>query len=476
MNKKTKIVATIGPASSSYETMKELTLSGMNVIRLNMSHGSYEEQMEKVENIRKINKELNTNVGILLDTKGPEVRTGLFVDGKVEFKKGEMTIVDMNVPYGERGDATRFNLSYENICNDMKVGDIILLDDGGVAIEVKEIKNNEMHCLILNSGMLKDRRGVNVPGVTLAFDFMSEKDAADITWACENNFDFIAASFVRNANDLKLIREVIAKTGNTNIKVISKVESQDACDNLDSIIEGSDGIMVARGDLGVEVPAEDVPVYQKEMISKCNAAGKIVITATQMLESMQENPRPTRAEVSDVFNAVLDGTDAVMLSGESANGDYPVESVATQAKIVKRAEEVFNYDSYTRKVHRSLESTTAKLIAFSAITAAEKLEDVKLIITPTQSGASARLVSQMKPRTPILALTPFEEVCRSLAVNFGVYSDVVENFSTIDEITEGSIAKAKELGYVTAGDKVILTCGTPGTEGQTDLVHVVTVK
>ncbi len=475
MNKKTKIVATIGPASSTYDQMKDLTLAGMNVIRLNMSHGTYDEQMEKVENIRKINEELGTSVGILLDTKGPEVRTGLFVDGKVQFTKGEMTIVDMNIPYGERGDASRFNLSYENICQDMKVGDIILLDDGGVAIEVKEIKNNELHCLILNSGMLKDRRGVNVPGVTLAFDFMSEKDAADITWACENNFDFLAASFVRNANDLKLIHEVIAKTGNTNIKVISKVESQDACDNLDAIIEGSDGIMVARGDLGVEVPAEDVPVYQKEIIEKCNAAGKIVITATQMLESMQENPRPTRAEVSDVFNAVLDGTDAVMLSGESANGDYPIESVETQARIVKRAEEVFNYDSYTRRVHRRLEDTTPKLIAFSAITAAEKLDEVKLIITPTESGSTARLVSAMKPRTPILALTPFEHVCRSLAVNFGVYAAKVDEFKTIDEITNGSIAKAKELGLVEAGDKVVLTCGTPGTEGNTNLVSVVTV-
>lgn len=476
MNKKTKIVATIGPASSSYETMKELVLSGMNVIRLNMSHGSYEEQMEKVENIRQINEELGTNVAILLDTKGPEVRTGLFVGEKVEFKKGEMTIVDMNVPYGERGDASRFNLSYENIANDMKVGDIILLDDGGVAIEIKEIKNNELHCLILNSGMLKDRRGVNVPGVTLSFNFMSEKDAADITWACENNFDYIAASFVRNKNDLKLIREVIAKTGNENIKVISKVESQDACDNLDDIIEGSDGVMVARGDLGVEVPAEEVPVVQKSIIEKCNAAGKIVITATQMLESMQENPRPTRAEVSDVFNAVLDGTDAVMLSGESANGDYPVESVATQAQIVKRAEEVFNYDSYTRKVHRSLESTTAKLIAFNAITTAEKLEEVKLIITPTETGASARLVSQMKPRTPILALTPSDKVCRSLAVNFGVYAHLVEETKSIDALIENSVNKAKELGYVVAGDKVVITCGTPGSTGKTNLINVVTVK
>lgn len=473
MNKKTKIVATIGPASSDYPILKELIKGGVNVIRLNMSHGPYDEQMEKVENIRKIDAELGTHTAILMDTKGPEVRTGLFEEKKALLEKGNTVIITTEDIVG---NADRFSVSYEGMANDLKVGDTILLDDGYVSVVVKEIKGNDLICDILNTGYMKDRRGVNVPGVTLNFEFMSPKDRADIEWACDNDMEYIAASFVRNAKDLQEIKDVIASKGNTRIQIISKIESQDGVENFDEILELTDGVMVARGDLGVEVPAEEVPVVQKMIIKKCNAVGKPVITATQMLESMQSNPRPTRAEVSDVFNAVLDGTDAVMLSGESAGGDYPLEAVVTQATIVKRAEETYDYDSYTREIHRTLEPTTAKLIAFSAISTADKLEKVKLIITPTETGATPRTVSQMKPLTPVLALSPDAAVCRSLAVGYGVITAVCERSETIEVLIADSVSKAKELGLVVAGDYVVVTCGTPSTEGATNLVNVVEVK
>ncbi len=416
--KKTKIIATIGPKSSSYETMESLVKEGMDIIRLNMSHGTYTTEMAKVENIKKINLKLSTNVAVLLDTKGPEVRTGLFENGEITLVKDSYVTIVMNEILGTN---KKFNVSYKGLANDLKINDIILLDDGYVSLKVVEIKNNELYCLVLNNGTLKDRRGVNVPGITLNFDFMSQKDRDDIIWACENNFDFIAASFVRNANDVKIIQNVIKETRNTNIKIISKIESKDGVLNLDEIINISDGIMIARGDLGVEIPAEEVPVVQKRIIKKCNAIGKIVVTATQMLESMQTNPRPTRAEVSDVFNAVIDGTDAVMLSGETANGEYPIEAVRTQTNIAIAAEKVFNYGSYSRQIHRTLEPTLEKLIAFSAVTTADKLDNVKLIIAPTESGNTPRTISQMKPRQPILALTSNIYVSHSLSANFGVY-------------------------------------------------------
>lgn len=473
MNKKTKIVATIGPASSDYNVLKSLVEAGVNVMRLNMSHGAYDEQMEKVENLRKIDAELGTHTAILLDTKGPEVRTGLFTDKKALLEKGKTCVITTEEIVG---NSERFSVTYEGMAKDLKIGDIILLDDGYVSVKVQSISGNDITCEILNTGYMKDRRGVNVPGVTLNFEFMSPKDKSDIEWACDNDFEFIAASFVRNANDLEKIREVVAAKGNTRIQIISKIESQDGVENFDEILELTDGVMVARGDLGVEVPAEEVPVVQKMIIQKCNLVGKPVITATQMLESMQSNPRPTRAEVSDVFNAVLDGTDAVMLSGESAGGDYPLEAVETQATIAKRAEEIYNYGAYTREIHRTLEPTTAKLIAFSAISTADKLDKVKLIIAPTETGTTAKLVSQMKPETPVLAVTPRESVCRELALNYGVLTTTQKRSETVDDLINESVNKAKELGLVTEGEFVVVTCGTPSTAGSTNLINVVRVK
>lgn len=474
--KKTKIVATIGPASDNRETLKLLIENGVNVVRLNMSHGAYEEQMEKVEIVRSINEELNLSTAILLDTKGPEVRTGLFENGeKVLLEKGNNVIITTDDVVGT---AEKFSVSYAGMANDLKAGDLIQLDDGYVSVEVVSVEGNDLTCKILNSGFMKDRRGVNVPGVTLNFEFMSEKDKQDIIWACENDFDFIAASFIRNANDLKQVLEVVETCGNKHIQIIPKIESQDGVDNFDEILELSDGIMVARGDLGVEVPAEEVPVIQKMIISKCNKAGKMVITATQMLESMQSNPRPTRAEVSDVFNAVLDGSDAVMLSGESAAGDYPVESVQQQAKIAKRAEEIFNYEGFITSIYPTLEDKVEDLVSYSVVSSADKLENCKLIIALTKSGSTARNISRLRPKTPVLAVATdnFEHVQRSLALCFGVFTSKMESFNTTDENIAHAISIAKEMGLVNVGDSVAISAGSKDRTGGTNLMKITEVK
>lgn len=466
--KKTKIIATIGPASSDYETLKQIIEAGANVVRLNMSHGSHEEQMERVLKVRKINEELNSAVGILLDTKGPEVRTGEFKEGTV-FEAGSVVrLVNDDIV----GDNTAFSVSYKGLAKDLKVGDIILLDDGYVSVQVKEIDNQDLICEVLNTGEMKDRRGVNVPGVTLNFEFISPKDEDDIIWSCENNYDYIAASFVRNKQDALELRDVIAKTGNTNIKLLAKIESQDGVENFDEILEVCDGIMIARGDLGVEIPAEDVPAIQRMIIDKCNKHGKIVITATQMLESMQHNPRPTRAEVSDVFNAVLSGTDAVMLSGESAAGDYPVEAVRMQAKICEKAEESFGYDNYNQKIFKNLDNTIQELVAYSVTSTAAKLPGAKLIIAITNSGATAKSISRMKPALPILAITHNEDVRRGLSLNYGVLGVATEKLDSLDASLDEAVKIAKQMGIVEPGDTVIISAGSIEGKGNTDLMKV----
>lgn len=470
--KKTKIVATIGPVSSDYETLKGLIKAGTNVVRLNMSHGDYDEQMQRVNTVRQINEELNTAVGILLDTKGPEVRTGSFEPG-TELKAGtQVSIVKEEV----LGNDKRFNVSYKELAQDVKPGDIILLDDGYVSVLVKEIQNEDIICEVLNSGMMKDRRGVNVPGVTLNFDFISPKDKADLIWACENDFEFIAASFVRTRKDVLELREVINSTGNKHIKLLAKIESQDGVDNFDEILEEVDGIMVARGDLGVEVPAEDVPPIQRMIISKCNQKGKVVITATQMLESMQNNPRPTRAEVSDVFNAVLNGTDAVMLSGESAAGKYPIEAVATQARICQKAEESYDFEHHLNKIYKNLTADIQELVAYSVASTAAKLPKAKLIIAITNSGATACSISRMRPDLPILAITHNEQVRRSLSLHYGVIGYVAKKFEKVDDALDDAVCQAKALGLVDCGDVVVISAGSIHGKGNTDLMKVRVVK
>ncbi len=471
--KKTKIVGTIGPVSDSKEVLTQLVKNGLNVIRLNMSHGDYEEQLNRVKTIREINQEIGSNVAVLLDTKGPEVRTGLFAEKKVLLEKGKKVTITMEDVVGT---AEKFTVSYKGLANDLSVGDTVLLDDGYVSVEVLEINGDDIICEILNSGYMKDRRGVNVPGVTLNFEFMSEKDKSDIIWACENNLDFIAASFIRNKKDMQEILDVVASQNDKHIQIVPKIESQEGVQNFDEILELSDGIMVARGDLGVEVPAEDVPVIQKDIIEKCNKQGKFVITATQMLESMQNNPRPTRAEVSDVFNAVMDGTDAVMLSGESAAGEYPAEAVKVQALITEKAEGSYNYEAFLSSVAKEIKPTAESLVSYSVVSTSDALEDVKLIIAVTNSGATARSISRLKPRTPVLAVTPNEDVIRSLALNYGVIPAYMEKQSNVDDMLNNSVAKAKELGLVEAGDTVVISAGSMNEKGNTDLMKVRVVK
>ena len=471
--KKTKIIATIGPASESYETLKELVKNGINVARLNMSHGSYEEHFERVKKVRQINEELNTGVAILLDTKGPEVRTGLFENGEIELKKGNDVILTNQEMIG---NSKKIFINYKGIVNDLNVDDIVLLDDGYITLKVKEkLNEEELLCEILNDGKIKDRRGVNVPGITLNFDFISEKDRSDILWACENDFDFIAASFVRTRNDILEIKKIIKETGK-DIKIIAKIESQDGCDNFDEILSECDGIMIARGDLGVEIKAEDVPRYQREFIKKCNEQEKIVITATQMLESMSKNPRPTRAEVSDVFNAVMEGTDAVMLSGETAAGMYPIEAVKMQGKIAQSAEKEFDYQKNTREVYKKLSNSIADIVAFSVTSAASKVENAKVIIAITNSGATARKIAKMKPKLPILAITHCQKVKRSLALAYGVEAIVTEKKDTVDEALDDAVNWAKKLNYVNKDDIVIISAGSIEGKGNTDLMKVRVVK
>lgn len=470
--KKTKLVGTIGPASDNKEVLTQLIANGLNVVRLNMSHGTYEEQKEKIDLVREIDEELDAGIAIMLDTKGPEVRTGEFEDG-VELIKGDFVTITMDDVIGTK---EQFTVSYKGLVDDLEPGNTILLDDGYVALKVVEETSNTLKCEILNSGLMKSRRGVNVPGVNLNFDFMSEKDKQDIKWAHEMDLDFIAASFVRHKEDLKEIISVLEEVGNTNIQIISKIESQGGVDNLDEIIELSDGIMVARGDLGVEVPAEEVPVIQKCIINKCNHAGKVVITATQMLESMQSNPRPTRAEVSDVFNAVTDGSDSVMLSGESAAGQYPVESVFTQGLIASRAETAFDYVTYLRRVNRSLEPNITNVVAYSTVAAADVLKKVELIIAITESGNTARVISQLKPQKPILAITNSDHVRRGLALSYGVITAKLRKRDDNGDAIQTAIDIAKQRDLVKPGDEVVISAGSIYEKGQTSVMKIIEVK
>lgn len=420
--KKTKIICTIGPASEHIDTMRDLIKSGMNVVRMNFSHGGYEEQGARIVTTRKLNKELKTNVALLLDTQGPEIRTHLFPEGKVTVVKGSEVRISMKeIP----GNATRFSVTYPGLYDDVAVGGIVLVDDGYLALEVtaKDKKHKELVCVAKNTHKIKDKRGINVPGVELHMPFISEKDKADIQFAADQDLDFIAASFVRRPADIIAIKEILAERNNTNIKIIAKIENQEGVDNLDGILEIADGIMVARGDLGVEVPAEEVPFIQKDIINKCHFVGKIVVVATQMLESMQQNPRPTRAEVNDVANAVLDGTDATMLSGESAGGDYPVESVKYMARIDGRTEQGVDYESaMALALSGILECDLMMALGMSAARMA--LEFGAIAIVTEGSAEAAKAVSRFRPCVSIVAAVKTTQEARGLALNYAVNSIV----------------------------------------------------
>jgi pyruvate kinase len=472
--RKTKIVCTIGPASESIEKLSDLMEAGMNVSRLNFSHGDYEEHGVRIKNIREAAGKLNKNIAILLDTKGPEIRTNTMENGAIELEVGNEIIISMTEVVGT---ADKFSVTYEGLIDDIHIGSIILLDDGLIELEVIGIDQSkgEINTKINNSGTLKNKKGVNVPGVSVKLPGITEKDAQDIVFGIEQDVDFIAASFVRRASDVLEIRELLEEHNATHIQIIPKIENQEGVDNIDEILEVSDGLMVARGDLGVEIPAEEVPLVQKELIRKCNALGKPVITATQMLDSMQRNPRPTRAEASDVANAIFDGTDAIMLSGETAAGIYPVEAVKTMHNIASRAEQALDYKQILSKRSAQVGTTITDAIGQSTAHTALNL-GVSAIITPTESGHTARMISKYRPQAPIVAVTASESVARKLALVWGVYSRSGDHSTSTDEMLENSIAAAINTGLVSHGDLVVITAGVPvGEAGTTNImkVHVI---
>lgn len=468
--KKTKIVCTIGPASESIETLSALMNAGMNVCRLNFSHGDFEEHGNRIKNIREAEKLTGKRVAILLDTKGPEIRTHDMENGAVALHSGDTIRVSMTQVLGNH---EHFSISYPELINDVEVGGHILLDDGLVDLEILELdhENGEIVTKVLNEGVLKNKKGVNVPGASINLPGITEKDEADIRFGISQDIDYIAASFVRRPSDVLEITEILEQENATHIQIISKIENQEGVDNIDSILKISDGLMVARGDLGVEIPAEEVPVAQKELIKKCNQLGKPVITATQMLDSMQHNPRPTRAEASDVANAIYDGTDAIMLSGETAAGDYPVEAVETMARIAVRTEEALvDQDAFALKKYSQSDMTEA--IGQSVGHTARNL-GVKTIVAATESGYTAKMISKYRPKSHIVAITFDERKARGLALTWGVFPVVTEKPESTDEMFNMATEIAKDRGFAKEGDMIIITAGVPvGERGSTNLMKI----
>lgn len=468
--RKTKIVCTIGPASEDPEIIKAMVLAGMNVARLNFSHGSHEEHGQRIGAIRRAAKEAGRPVAILLDTKGPEIRLGTFAEGSIQLEAGQtFTLTTREVV----GNNELVSVSHTGLTKDVCPGRSILLDDGLIELIIEEVRDTDVVCRVVNSGQVGNRKGVNLPGANVSLPAMSEKDREDIIFGIREEVDFIAASFIRSPSDVLAIRRLLEEH-NSGIEIIAKIENQQGLDNLDSILRVVDGLMVARGDLGVEIPPEEVPLAQKLMIAQCNKLGKPVITATQMLDSMMRNPRPTRAEASDVANAIFDGTDAIMLSGETASGNYPVESVKTMARLAERTELAVDWDLVLARQQKASLSVT------DAISSACRQTAVRLqaaaILTSTQSGHTARMVSKYRPGMPIVAVTPNPAVLRKLLLTWGVEPILGRETDDTDEIIYEAITAALEAGLIANGDLVVITAGVPvGVPGTTNLlkVHVV---
>lgn len=468
--RKTKIVCTIGPASESREVFKELVLNGLNVARLNFSHGDHEEHKARIEMIKSVREELDVPVAILLDTKGPEIRTRDFKEKEVHLEDGqEFTLTTREI----LGDSTICQVTYQDLPRDLKIGDKVLIDDGLIELEVvEEPSTTDVKCRVNNAGVVKNKKSINVPGVSINLPAITEKDIKDLEFGITQDIDFIAASFIRKADDVHEIRRVLEKNNAHNIQIISKIENQEGLDNIDEIIMVSDGIMVARGDLGVEIPTEMIPLAQKTMITKCNIAGKPVITATQMLDSMIRNPRPTRAEVTDVANAIYDGTDAIMLSGETAAGKYPVESVKTMANIANTTEDNLDYDKLLVDRAKYKESSITYAVSHATNTMAMDL-GASAIITATSSGFTARMVSKFRPKAPVIAATTTKAMMRRMILSWGVKPILIDKADSTDEIFESSIAQAVKRQYINNGDLVIITAGVPiGVSGATNSIKV----
>lgn len=482
MFRKTKIVCTLGPATDDEKVMQSLIEEGMNVARFNFSHGSHEEQLERLEKLKKLRAQLGYPVAALLDTKGPEIRLKEFANGREELEDGQLfTLTSDEVT----GDKNRVSITYKELAGDLKVGDHVLIDDGLIGMEVVEIRPaaaaktdsegnvpTDIVCRVLNGGVVSNKKGVNVPNVELTMPYISEKDYSDIVFGVENDYDFIAASFVRTAEDVLAIRRILEEQGGSEIKIIAKIENMQGVQNIDDIIRVSDGIMVARGDMGVEIPFEDVPVIQKLIIKKACNAGKIVITATQMLDSMMKHPRPTRAEATDVANAIYDGTSAIMLSGETAAGLYPVEAVKTMVRIAVRTEQDINYLQRFKQRRTLCNPDVTNAISHATCTMAGDL-NAAAIITVSKSGRTARMVSKYRPECRIIGTGLSEKVVRQLNLEWGVTPLLIEQKNQAEELFDYAVDAAEKEGIIRKGDIVVLTAGVPlGVSGTTNLIKV----
>lgn len=477
--KKTKVVCTMGPNTNDKEVMRKLIQNGMDVARFNFSHGDHEEQKFRMDLLKELREEEHAHTAILLDTKGPEIRTGLLKDGKkVTLQEGNTFVLTMEDIVG---DDTKVSLSYKGLAEDVQQGTVILIDDGLIGLKVKEIVDQDIVCEIVNGGELGERKGVNVPNVPVRLPAITEKDKEDIKFGVEQDIDFIAASFVRNAECVLEIRAFLKEVDAPYIPIIAKIENAEGIRNIDEIIRAADGIMVARGDMGVEIPAEEVPYLQKMLIQKCNNNFKTVITATQMLDSMIRNPRPTRAEVTDVANAVYDGTDAVMLSGETAQGKYPVEALQMMVHIIENTEQHLDYDMILDKAGDHLKRGISSAIGYSSVLAAANLK-AKAIITPTVSGATARVMSNLKPIQPIIGVTPSERALRRMSIYWGVQALKSMECHTTDDICSEAIEISKVKRCVETGDVVVLTAGIPALdvnaarEGISNMMRIATIE
>jgi len=470
--KKTKIVCTIGPKSESYDVMLELAKAGMNIIRLNFSHGSYEEHLKRMQNAYKISDETGINLAIMIDTKGPEIRCGEFLNDEEHYKIGDIVYV---VKEEILGTKERFHIRSPELFDDVVPGNYILINDGKMKLTILENDGSELKCRVDVNGPISSNKGCNIPGVSLSMPFISEKDEADIRFACRQNVDFIAASFVRKASDVLQMRKIVEEEGRPRMQIIAKIENQEGFDNIDEILRVSDGVMVARGDLGVEISTELVPIYQKQIIKAANKAGKPAITATHMLDSMTTNPRCTRAEASDVCNAVLDGSDCVMLSAETAAGDYPVEACATMARIAKTTEKIIPYAEKLTLSKLSSQETIQDAIGMSIADACLNLDNIAAIVVFTQGGTTARRISKYRPNVPIIAITFTKVTQRRLESYWGVYPIVsdVQNDLQNDDMLASTFAK----GFgIKPGQLIILSAGYPTGEGSANMMKIIEVK
>ena len=476
--KKTKIICTMGPNTNDRSLMKKLVENGMDIARFNFSHGDHAEQKDRMDMLKSVREEVGRPVAILLDTKGPEIRTGLLKDGKkVMLEAGQNFTLTTEVI---EGDEKCVSITYDGLVEDVEIGKKILIDDGLIELEVKSITEKDIVCKVINGGELGQRKGVNVPNVPVRLPALTEKDREDIIFGVEQGVDFIAASFVRSAEGILEIKALLKECSAPYIPIIAKIENAEGIKNIDEILHCADGIMVARGDLGVEIPAQEVPYLQKWLIQKCNDHYKPVITATQMLDSMIRNPRPTRAEVTDVANAVYDGTDAVMLSGETAQGKYPLEALQMMVEIVKNTEKHLDYDTLLEKAKKNSKKSITNAIGYSSVATAASL-DAKCIITPTATGATARIVSKFKPEALIVGVTPNEDTLRRMQIYRGVYPIKSIPYNTTEEICDEAINLASAKGLVDTGDIVVVTAGIPSPvlkkprEGMSNMMRIAIV-